>query len=1195
MLKALELAGFKSFADKTRFEFHDGVTVVVGPNGSGKSNVVDAIKWVLGSQSAKSLRGSEMTDVIFNGSGSRGALNAAEVTLVLDNAQGMYGGEARGREVAITRRVYRSGEGEYLINGAACRLRDIRDLLAGTGIGTEAYSIIEQGKVDALLQASPKDRRAIFEEAAGISRFRAKRQDAARRLARVEQNLLRLSDIVDEVESRLKSVRQQAGKAQRYREGVKRLKELRTELGVADWFRLAQRIDNVAAELATFTSEDDERREWMEAAERELPELDRAVAEAQAGCEVIDKQIATLREQSVSTEATIAGLAGREEDIAASITALEEQWKAAIQPAPSESADGDSILAKLEVARSEYDATSRNLADAMERLSVDATLAERLGAQVDELAKRLAALDHRHQLAQQKLEASSRREQEVALQRRSVDTEMSPIAERMGLASRSAVKLQSEYDVAQRVVAERDSLLVDLRQSLEAGEKRLTEVRRECQRAETELATGKHRIELIGELDRQQQTSGERVREFLTKTLGVRPVAVADVLHVDVDTAPIIEAALGSLAEHLVVPSTTRLLDHGRDLPPGARLMRLDWRTPMSAIDQVDLTGEPGVWGRADQFVDSDPEHQPLVRRLLGRTWIVDTLATANRLAHSSGHGLHFVTADGDVLGADGTLVTGRRDEARASFTRRHNLEELRTQVAQLEPLAQRLAREQHELERVTRSQREQLDAAMNEDRDTRETASKLREQLAAANTAVEAARQRLDDLQGQAEKLDREREQLATEEANTREMVATIATQRVGLATSLDELRQQFASATASQLEAKELVSRLEIDTAKLQHQIEMLEQAAIPAAGAAVDLRAELDRQREALEKRRADIEQQRIAASEQLVLLTAQLEAITPTREAELAKREQARERRDALAQRLQAARRGVDETLARRAQVELSLAKLEHQRQSLVDRLKEDYEIDLVEVAAEAPGDRPAIDRKQAEQEIEELREGLRRIGAVNTDALEELDEIESRFEAISAQYNDLSQAKANLERLMNKLNTESRQLFLSTVDIVRGHFQELFRRLFGGGEADIILEESESDDAMECGVEIRACPPGKDTRTISLLSGGEKTMTCVALLLAMFRSKPSPFCVLDEVDAALDEANVGRFTGVLSDFLSSTQFVVITHSKKTMTGANTLYGVTMQESGISKQVSVRFDDVTDDGFIKPSATYRAKAA
>src|SRR5690606_34330118 len=297
MLKALELAGFKSFADKTRFEFHRGITVVVGPNGSGKSNVVDAIKWVLGSQSPKSLRGSEMTDVIFNGSGSRGGLNTAEVSLILDNRDKQYLSDAQ--EVVLTRRVYRSGEGEYLINGSACRLKDIRELLAGTGIGTEAYSIIEQGKVDALLQASPRDRRAIFEEAAGISRFRAKRQEAARRLARVEQNLLRLSDIVDEVESRLRSVRQQAGKAQRYRDAARRLKELRTELGVADWWQIADRLTALEAEQQAFSQEDSVQRAQAEQAEQELPQLDHQIDQCEEELRTTDAQLASHRHQQV--------------------------------------------------------------------------------------------------------------------------------------------------------------------------------------------------------------------------------------------------------------------------------------------------------------------------------------------------------------------------------------------------------------------------------------------------------------------------------------------------------------------------------------------------------------------------------------------------------------------------------------------------------------------------------------------------------------------------------------------------------------------------------------------------------------------------------------------------------------------------------------------------------------------------------
>lgn len=1190
MLKALELAGFKSFADKTRFEFHEGVTVVVGPNGSGKSNVVDAIKWVLGTQSAKSLRGSEMTDVIFNGSGSRGALNAAEVTLVLDNADGKYGGESQGREVAITRRVYRSGEGEYLINGGACRLRDIRDLLAGTGIGTEAYSIIEQGKVDGLLQASPRDRRAIFEEAAGISRFRAKRQDAARRLARVEQNLLRLSDIVDEVESRLRSVRMQAGKAQRYREGVKRLKELRTEIGIADWFRFTQRVDNVAGELANFSDEDNQRREWMETAEQQLPELEQAVAAAQAECEQVDQQIAGIREQVVSSQATIDGFTGREEDLAANIDALEQQWKAATAPQQKEPEDNDSVVVRLEAARSEYDAHSRNLADASEKLSHHTTLADRLAAQVDELAKRLATTDNRLDLMREKLSSLGERHTTSQTELDTALEHIAPLQRQVDTLQQSMADTREQFAEAEKHCQACEQRLESARSELNQNEQRLTEVRRECQRAETELAAGRHRVELIGEIDRQQQHVNEEVQRFLAQTLGTKPVSVADILHVDVDTAPIIEAALGVLAEYVVVPSTEKLLGHADQLPADARLMRLDCRTPIAAIDQVDLSGEPGVWGRADQFVDSDAVYQPLVRRLLGRTWVVDSLATAHRLALHTGHGLHFVTADGDVLGAEGTLVTGRRDEARASLTRRHNLEELRQQIVQLAPAARRLADEQAQLEQACEQNKNEVTEALDRDRQAREGLSQLREQMASVTTAEKVARQRLEELRSQTEKLTAALSQLDADQTATRTAIATLESQRDSLAGSCDELRQQLSACTTEQNQQRELVGRLEVETAKLQQQIDLLEEAAVSSSGgpSAVDLRAELERQRESLAERLAKLREQRTEAEARLAELQAQLEEHTPLREACLAKRKEAQAERDALQQKLTAARRHVDETQSRRSQLEVTLAKLEHQRQSLVDRLKEDYDIDLPQVAAAAPQERPELDRKQVEQEINQIRDSLHRIGAVNVDALEELEEIESRFEAISVQYNDLSQAKASLEKLMTKLNTESRQMFLSTVETVRGHFQELFRRLFGGGEADLILEEYESEDAMDCGVEIRACPPGKDTRTISLLSGGEKTMTCVALLLAMFRSKPSPFCVLDEVDAALDEANVGRFTGVLSDFLSNTQFVVITHSKKTMTGANTLYGVTMQESGISKQVSVRFDDVTEDGFIKPSA-------
>ena len=1194
MLKALELVGFKSFADKTRFEFHEGITVVVGPNGSGKSNVVDSIKWVLGSQSAKSLRGSEMTDVIFNGSGSRTALNMAEVTLVLDNREGNYGGEKMGRDVAITRRVYRSGEGEYLINGSACRLRDIRELLAGTGIGTEAYSIIEQGKVDALLQASPRDRRAIFEEAAGISRFRAKRQDAARRLARVEQNLLRLSDIVDEVESRMRSVRMQAGKAQRYREGVKRLKELRTEIGIADWFRLTERIETVADELGKFQTDDSSRREWMEAAENQLPELAEALSKAEAECETVDQQAAGIREQIASCQATLKALVSRKQDLESNLASLEEQRKAAVAAPATEQSDRESLVAKLEVAQSSYEEATRQLADAAQRLVEQKTLVDRLKTQAAEIAERLIATENRRNLTHQKIEAGQER---LVAQREQTERLQSELARLEAQQAELATQIESvaeQYSQAEGATTASEQQLQLVRETLATKQRRLEEVRREHQRTETEVISTRHRLELIGEIDRQHQATSRQVREFVAQTLGIRPQVVADVLHVDVDTAPIIEAALGALAEYVLVPSAANLLDHVAELPPGAKLMRLDWRSPPAAIDQLDLSNEPGVWGRADQFVDSEAAYQPLVRRLLGRTWVVDSLKTAHRLT-TTGPGLHFVTADGDVLGADGTVVAGMRDEARTSLTRRQNVEQLQAQVAKLSPLVEQLAEEQTELEQAIAQLEGESTEQFDSSRLVVERVASLRERLAALKSQHQAAAERATEVAAMLASQSAQMESLEQDTTRTTSAIQTLDEQCDRLKSLRGELDSRVDEASQQHEELAADESQQRLDVAKLEQQVELLQTSILHAveSGVASDVLGELARQAESQAKRLEELggEQQQLEA--ELATLQQQLDELKPQREALQSQRKQIAEQRDELNRRLQAARRQIDESQARRSQLEVTLAKLEHQRQGLVDRLKEDYEIDLPTVAAQAPAERPAIDRKQIETEINQIRDGLHRIGAVNVDALEELDEIESRFEAISAQYNDLSQAKTSLEKLMTKLNTESRQLFLSTVETVRGHFQELFRRLFGGGEADILLEEAEGNDALECGVEIRACPPGKDTRTISLLSGGEKTMTCVALLLAMFRSKPSPFCILDEVDAALDEANIGRFVGVLADFLSSTQFVVVSHSKKTMTGANAIYGVTMQESGISKQVSVRFDNVNEDGFIKPSASQSAE--
>lgn len=1191
MLKALELAGFKSFADKTRFEFHRGITVVVGPNGSGKSNVVDAIKWVLGSQSPKSLRGSEMTDVIFNGSGSRDGLNTAEVSLILDNRDKQYPSEAQ--EVVLTRRVYRSGEGEYLINGAACRLKDIRELLAGTGIGTEAYSIIEQGKVDALLQASPRDRRAIFEEAAGISRFRAKRQEAARRLTRVEQNLLRLSDIVDEVESRLRSVRQQAGKAQRYRDATRRLKELRTELGVADWWQLADRLAALEAEQQQFSQEDDTQRARAEEAEAELPRLDTQIDEGELALRKIDGDLAEHRQRQAAIRATAEGLAQRRKDLETTLEQLEQQWQESTAPADDSDRLAADARAQLSALEGDLQTAVLNQLAATDRERELAEHLERSRQRLAELHQQFVALGHeldlraqRATLAEEQLATEQARATELASQR-------SAIQATLDVSRSTEDQLTADVEQAGKAARHAADELRQAQQDLSRTQQRFAQAIRECQAQERELSSLEHRREMGSELDRQRQEQQARTAEFVAQLFGNAPT-LAELLHVDVDTASLVEAALGGLAEHFVVSSLRPMMasDLSVDDPPAGTLL-LDASFPQSftALDHIDLSRLPGVWGRADQFVETAPAYASLVRRLLGRTWIVDTLDTAHRLATSQGQGLHFVTADGQLLTADGAL---RFPARQGELTRRHHTEQLSDEAARLAPQVERLRAEVDSLQSHQSALAVRAQQMLERQTAAATHLAELRQQLATATATAAHQQAQRDQLVATADAARARTEQLAAEAAAEQERSATLAAERRQYAIACDRIDEYVARAEFEWQTARDACHAVAQTVARLEPQIEVLRDRVAQGRRAEREgqRQQQLARQMEEVRSRITEIERQQLAATAAEAEATGAHDQLLPARQASLAGLEACRQQRHELQLALQQARRAFDATQSRRNQLEVAIAKLQHQRQTLVTRLQEEYDIDIAALAHQRPEQSTPVDRKQVEREIDELRTTLQKIGSVNVDALEELDQIEARYEAISGQYRDLTQAKAGLQRLMTRLNTESRQLFLATVETVRGHFQELFRRLFGGGEADIILEFDENEDAMECGVEIRACPPGKETRNISLLSGGEKTMTCVALLLAMFRSKPSPFCVLDEVDAALDEANVGRFTSVLHDFLSATQFLVVTHSKKTMTGADTLYGVTMQEGGISKQVSVRFEDVTDDGFIRPSAMLRA---
>lgn len=1200
MLKRLELVGFKSFAEKTSFDFADGVTGIVGPNGSGKSNVVDAIKWVLGEQSAKSLRGGEMTDVIFNGSASRRSLGMAEVSMVFDNGKKVLASDAV--EVRVTRRVYRSGESEYCINGSPCRLKDVKDLFLGSGAGTDAYSIIEQGRVDVLLQTSPKERRTIFEEAAGISRFKARKIETLRKLERTSANLQLLRATLDELEKQLRSVRLQASKAQQHQQHTTRLRELRVALSLREYrqvsLRLAEEsaaLDALKAALERRTSEADSGAQELAGIEEDLARVETAVAGVEAELSEARRQLAA---EAARRQAEMPELERTEEEIARTrqrLAALSLEAQALTQAWGQAARDleqaEEQAKARAQVVKAHEEAVVQH-ERRLEELRQEAE--QHRGDHFDQ-SREAGTLQNSAEKTRALIDAQSR--------------ERDKLRQRGTQAAESLQVVDAELETMAGEDAELQARLAAAREAqagLRAERERLTAAREGlADRASEERATRSgliSRVEVLEELERSHEGLGTGVREVLEHLHSPDPGPwravvglVAERMAVKRDYARLIDIALGERAQRFLVADPAELEQalRERGAPLSSRVSFLHLPSRVGPLDIEDPPDHPGLVAFAERVVKCDVPG--LASLLLGNTLIVRDLQSAREvLAQTTAY--RCVTRAGELLEADGTLTVGDYAVEAGILSRRSELLDLREQVRRIDG---RLA----DLEQKTAVLRDE--------------AADLDGRAEQAQAELDALAEQVQELKGRITRQREKREVLSSE-------VTLSRGELVGLEREIEGLEEVYAEVVAQQRQAEQRAeaARLAVEQAEQDRQ-------AIEAERAARQQQATLDRvelakwqERLASLKSRhkgrdadraarlADAEQaegrldELLARREELMasLLRGSAAMSDWYRRKELAERTaaegqalrgQLRGRRQQLSVEVQASRGDWQQQQQDAHAREMEVSKLRHQAEALCARLDDDYQIDLDAVYREHleagrlelfDGPTPTADPQTQEpiapeDEIADLRRRLSKLGSVNLEALEELEELEARHSGLHVQYDDLVEARRELEEIIGRINTDSRKLFQETFDAVRAHFIELFRKLFGGGQADVVLEEGV--DILESGIEIMARPPGKELRSISLMSGGEKTMTAVALLLAIFRSKPSPFCILDEVDAALDEANVGRFTGVLKEFIERSQFILITHHKRTMAAADVLIGVTMAEPGVSSRYSVRFEDWPDD--------------
>jgi chromosome segregation protein len=1230
MLKRLELVGFKSFADKTLFDFPPGITAVVGPNGSGKSNIVDAVRWILGEQSAKSLRGGEMADVIFNGSTSRRSLGMAEVTMTFDNRARKLATAAD--EVQITRRVYRSGEGEYLINHQPSRLKDIKELFLGSGAGTEAYSIIEQGRVDVLLQASTRDRRVVFEEAAGISRFKAKKIEALRRLENVDQNLERIRDIIEEVERQLRSVKLQAAKAQRFQEYSNRLKELRVNLGLAEYHQLSRQLAVETSALDQQKAGLADRAARAESSEREISRLEAAESRLDQAIHQQETALAAAREHIASAEATL----NRERTASADIEADLSETRARLAEL---NARVGMLAAAVRQSAAEYDAVlaqrashDRAAAECDDRLQSAIHCIDELQRQIrsdkadhleymrqaarfhnDEVSSR-AHLDHLRRERDRLLHKSEQAREHLL----SLDSELQDL-------SHADDKMQASLTVARQKLVELRRERDHVRQQADDKANVLAELR-----AERTRFAG--RIEVLEDLERRHEGLGIGVREMLALleknredavaslqppalnaspwTVDFIPGLVADLLTVGHEYAALIDLALGERAQYFLVRDSASLyaaFQRGRPFSGQVSFLPLQASATATPIDselgRSGVCSLPGLVVIADEVVTvHDPALAGLPCQLLGKTLIVRDLAAARGLAPQLS-GYRFVTLQAEMLEADGTLTVGSAPGEAGILSRKSELRELKEQAlaqdhqitaasSELEALGVRI----DELDSRAHSGQQEIEVLTEQAADLRSRLGRRREQRQGLHDEVTLSHREMAAVEQDLQKLQAGWQQAKTQaeeaEGRVQTLQARLEKTEGEIRTAEQDCQHKRQAATAAKISLAQMEERL--NSARARHQ--QLESD-------------QVERQQEQLEGKRHVADARRRLQESQRAMLEATSALARWYLDKEVAEcqvsgfqseRELLRQERQILSDQAQAVRQEWRLLQEQAHARELEASEIRHRRDSLVGRLREDYQFDLAEMyreksKAQSPrshvdedssggGDLSTLDFGLEEavvnEEIGELRRKLSRLGSVNLDSLQELAELETRATTLQSQFDDLTSAKRSLEEIIAAINEDSRRLFTETFATVRIHFQELFRKLFGGGMADVVLEDE--NDILESGVEIIARPPGKELRSISLMSGGEKTLTAVALLLAVFRSKPSPFCILDEVDAALDEANIARFTAVLHEFLDQSQFIIITHSKRTMAVADVLYGVTMQESGVSKRVAVRFEDWVEDG-------------
>lgn len=1182
-LKKLELYGFKSFAQRTEIVFDEGITGIVGPNGSGKSNIGDAVRWVLGEQSAKTLRGASMSDVIFNGTQKRKPLSYCEVSLVFDNDDHALAMEAA--EVMVTRRVYRNGESEYYLNRTACRLKDVVDLFRDTGIGKEGYSIIGQGRIDEILSRKSEDRRQVFEEAAGIVKFKARKEEADKKLQRTLENLERVDDILDELTKRLKPLEEQSRNARVYLELSTELKDLDLNLFLIRSDRARARLSELESELLTVqtiladtesnltdkTTRRDETQNRIDQLEEAITKARTELMECAEHVHESQKKLSALQSRRETRSENRQRIVREQEEAQERLAEIEKDHvriQADVEKQHSLIADAEQILratqeaaekaqAKEKEADAALEAQKAAVIDQMNRLSDVRNDKTRLNTMQAQMETRLTEIEE---------SSGALQEQEAALREA-----LTAVEKQMETENQHQQQCQEKLAQARQASDEADTAYANLRADVEK------------QSADMQAAASRHNV--LTEMTRDMEGYNMAVRRAMTyaKQRGLTGVkgVLAQLMTVPQAYETAIDMALGAAQQNIVTDTE----ETAKELINYLRQNRLGRATflPMSAIRGKTLYGNernalklPGCLGVASELVQCAPEYRGIVENLLGRTVIADNLDHGIPIMRAGNHAFRLVTLEGDVMHSGGSMTGGSAQSKVSNLLSRE--------------------RELKELTAKLQTGRAELDKCRQELTQRQQTAQEKRQKVSDAVNALH--QQEIAVAREQA------RRESVSADLNTHlQRMQETEQARVQLHQSLEDIRQQLETIEHQRTGAQGDQSAMEQKTIEMQNALVKARAEASAENDRLMvrtlqlsDLRhglSDLERDEAHAQQDQAQIlrEQER---REQLLHDMDELDAIDENdmkrEEAESARRQKEQLRQESAAQAIEQRRSQAQSDLRdilsdmenlheaynrdseKLHKTELAKARIEGDQKNLQNRIWDTYKLTY---AGAEEFRRTPFDEKESDCRAAELQGQIRALGTVNVGAVEEYAETKARVDDLTTQQQDLKRAEMDLRELIERLLIQMRSTFVENFSKMQGYFAETFTRLFGGGHAELKLMDP--DDPLNCGIEVNAQPPGKKLQLLSLLSGGERALTAIAILFAMLKLKPTPFCILDEIEAALDDANIGYYADYLKEYSKGTQFIVVTHRKGTMERCNSLFGVAMEEQGVSRMVSVSLQD------------------